>query len=477
MKRLLFFVLTFVVFFASTYTAHAATLSLPERDPYIVGETFTLPVYVSSADGESANAISATLTYPHDLLQVLSLTKTGIINFWVQEPDFSNTTGIIRLQGVVYNPAFTGQNGQVIAARFKVLAPGTATISFQSPSVLANDGQGTDILTGAVGTTILLNKITRTEDTPPVRAAPLDNLLANVTSSTHPDQSLWYHLSHVVLDWTNTPRVSAVRLGYDRNADGVPTVLYTEPISHKELQLEDGIWYFHVQERGPSGWGSVSTFRIQIDTVPPLPINLQFPNGMTTASTTIAAKFDTTDTLSGIDHYTLSIDGNILTVSAENGAHIYTLPPQDTGIHALTVTAFDKAGNVTSTSGEFNVVGVTIDHPPMWFSTAWIAINYFSISLIILALLLLLAFVVWYLWHHFHSYRRRLAHRLDHTQSLVHRQFATMKEMVNEEIDAFNNIKTKRALSVEEKRFMNRLKKIIEQSEEVIEEDIDNAKG
>jgi len=147
------------------------------------------------------------------------------------------------------------------------------------------------------------------------------DLLAHITSSTHPDETKWYKLSHAIFDWTNAQGVSAIRLGYDKNADGKPGVFYSEPISHKELDLDDGIWYFHVQEKGSSGWGGVSTYRVQIDTVPPQSFSIAFLNGTTTqAGNATVVQFAATDDLSGIDHYQVSVDGKEFTVSAESGS-------------------------------------------------------------------------------------------------------------------------------------------------------------
>jgi hypothetical protein len=110
-----------------------------------VGQTFTVRIAVSSP--QAVNAVSASLSFPRDMLQVTSVSKIGsILNLWVQEPSFDNNAGTVSLEGVVPNPGFTGSNGSVLSINFRVIAPGTANLRFASASLLANDGYGTNIL-------------------------------------------------------------------------------------------------------------------------------------------------------------------------------------------------------------------------------------------------------------------------------------------------------------------------------------------
>jgi len=321
------------LFFLLPSGAQAAGLTFsPSSVTVDAGTSVTETVVVSSSD-QALNAISGTVSFPTDLLQVVSVSRvSSILSLWVVEPTFSNTDGTISFSGIVPNPGYTGGNGRVFSIQFRAKKAGTATIAFQSSSqVLANDGSGTDILNGTQRGTILIATAkpqpaptpapTPTQTAP--SPAPVQNgdLLAHITSSTHPDETKWYKLSHAIFDWTNAQGVSAIRLGYDKNADGKPGVFYSEPISHKELDLDDGIWYFHVQEKGSSGWGGVSTYRVQIDTVPPQSFSIAFLNGTTTqAGNATVVQFAATDDISGIDHYQVSVDGKEFTVSAESGS-------------------------------------------------------------------------------------------------------------------------------------------------------------
>lgn len=480
------------VFFLLPSAALAATLGIsPASTSVDVDSIITETILVSSAD-QAMNAIAGTLSFSNDLLQVVSISKANsVLSLWVQDPTFSNADGTISFSGVVPNPGYTGGRGQVLSIQFRGKRSGRATVAFSSSSeVLANDGNGTNILTATSPATITVTPSTSAPTPPPQTSSPLAraDLLAHITSSTHPDQARWYKLSHASFDWTNAQSVSAVRLGYDKDVDGKPNVLYNDPISHKELDLEDGIWYFHVQEKGPGGWGLVSTYRVQIDTVPPLPFTVTFPNGATAQATTaagtqatalaanaITAQFTAVDDLSGIDHYQLSVDGKEFSVTTDEGSRPYSVSG-DPGTHTLLVRAYDKAGNISIADGKFFVKGT--EAPPAspfnFFTFGWLAINYLSLILIILAILGLLLFAMWYIRTHFTAYRRQLNHRLGITNAHVHKEFDNLKDALTEEILTLEQAKSRRALTREEERLVLRFRKLLDQSEKAIERDIED---
>ena len=151
MKKSYFLSLLVVTTILSLYPdlSQAATLRFsPLSNTYQVGSTFLLNVNVSSPT-QSLNAATGVVSFPKDKLEVVSLTKNGsIFNFWVTEPSYSNSTGVVNFEGLVLNPGFVGQTGKIITITFRVKAEGSVQISFNSGSILANDGQGSNILTG-----------------------------------------------------------------------------------------------------------------------------------------------------------------------------------------------------------------------------------------------------------------------------------------------------------------------------------------
>ena len=356
--------LAFVAFFvALPATVSAANLYFsPSSGSRAVGVTFSVSVYVSSAN-QAMNAASGVVSYPADKLTVTSLSKTGsIFTLWVQEPLFSNSAGIVNFEGIALNPGFTGASGKLLTINFRVKTAGSASLNFSSGTVLANDGQGTNILAslgdaqfnlaGAVPTTISPTTSSIISGTP---SAP------KISSLTHPDPNKWYALKDAKFTWTVPSGVTRRRLLVGKTSDSIPTVVYTPAISEKEVNdLSNGIWYFHVQLRNANGWGKVSHFRFQIDTQPPDPFAIKFAHGKVAIDPSPIIVFNTVDEPSGVDYYKIKIgdknffevDPNLIT------SNPYALPPQEPGKNTVMVQAYDKAGNIAIATEEFEILSL-----------------------------------------------------------------------------------------------------------------------
>jgi len=365
------------------------------------------------------------------------------------------------------------------------------------------------------------------------------------------------------LDWKNPSAAAAVRIGYDKYAAGQPTVVYAPLISQKDLTLKDGIWYFHVQEETADGWGPVSTFKIQIDTTPPNPVHIQFPHGATSTDPRPVILFNTTDDLSGIDHYDVVVAGNsLVTVNKDEvTANPYPLPEQQPGPGTVTVTAYDEAGNSVSDEASFNITGIaapqldpiddittgsifqvsgittpaarvdvylkdsngktssqwarssetgsfrvvwenilapgvytvtaqTTDdkgaksfmsapmdfsvQEPVFLTIGRLTIAYTTIFLIAGALLALLLFGSWYLWHSFYAFRKRLLAKVGAAETSLHEQFAELKDALAEEVAGLEKVRSRRDLTLEEERFINRFTKMLDRSKRLVDEKITN---
>lgn len=158
----------FLLFIMPFSAAYAATLmTVPAAASHPVGEVFSVAISVNSS-GSSINAVSGTLLYPNDVLQVISLSKaSSIMNFWVTEPSFSTASGKIHFEGIVLNPGYKGSSGTILTVTFKGKKEGIASLSFQSSSVLANDGEGTNVLSAtSKGTYTITAALKKPEETP-----------------------------------------------------------------------------------------------------------------------------------------------------------------------------------------------------------------------------------------------------------------------------------------------------------------------
>ena len=337
-------------------TVEAASLSIsPSSGTHNVGQTFSVSVYVSSAD-QSMNAASGIITFPADKLQITSLSKTGsIVSLWVQEPSFSNPLaggqGTVNFEGIVLNPGFQGSNGKIITLTFKVKTVGTASLSFTSSSVLANDGQGTNILTNIGKATYALENPAETPVAPksetPSKTIGTPNA-PEIISSTHPDPNKWYQATITKFSWQLSSEIEAIRISFDKNPRSMPQNLYSPPISSKEINdLEEGAWYFHLQLKNSYGWGDISHFRIQIDKTSPEPFIIKTDNRGDKTNPQPLLIFQANDKLSGIDYYGIKIGDiyNLKVLQSEilNGS--YKIPVMPPGEYSLIIRAFDKAGN------------------------------------------------------------------------------------------------------------------------------------
>lgn len=342
--------------------AEAATLLIsPSVGSYISGNAFSVYVTVNSGN-QIINAVQGTLTFPQDKLEVTSVSKSGsIITLWAQEPVYSNLNGTVQFEGIVPNPGYIGISGRVIQVNFRAKAVGEAPIGIVNGSVLANDGQGTQILSG-VGNAIFAIS-TRTTSPGAGESSTMSALAGapqapRIISSTHSNRDGWYSNNSPHFSWELSRDIVSARLLYDKHPSSAPTVLYSPAISERKLEnIGDGVWYFHLQLRNENGWGSISHFRFQIDTAPPAPFSVSFVKNKESPDPRPLVKFESSDELSGISHYRMKIgDGDFFTVEAGAGGKNYQLPLQDPGKRTLVVQAVDKAGNQTTASEEFTIL-------------------------------------------------------------------------------------------------------------------------
>jgi len=124
----------------------AATLFiLPEKGTFIIDKDFSSTVNVDT--NTEINAAEGSIYFPVDKLEVISLSKKeSIFSLWAVEPSYSNIEGTIWFGGVLPTPGFKGSEGKILTITFKPIKEGKADIKFKEGLVLANDGNGTDIL-------------------------------------------------------------------------------------------------------------------------------------------------------------------------------------------------------------------------------------------------------------------------------------------------------------------------------------------
>lgn len=364
-RRQLHFFLTAILFsfiflFIPKITFAADLRVSTDKSQYQVGDVITARITLNSGD-QSSNAVSGILAFPADKLKIIALSKSGsIINLWVKEPSYSASS--INFEGIILNPGYNSNGGRIVTATFTAKSPGAVSLYFSDGQILANDGNGTNILKNLIRVSFtIIPKAIPTEKAPEIAPAPV--IAGNpppaptIISLTNPDENKWYKEPTPQLSWVSSNDIMDVSYILDREISTVPPATPMGLMSYFKPQnpLPDGIWYFHLRLRNASGWGPSATYSLKIDSTAPEMLAI---DEIKTYSALGRAKFvfDSTDKLSGLDHFEFMVDGGDAQTIVSAGLHNYfEAPLLAPGRHLLTVRAYDQAGNIAEKVLEFRV--------------------------------------------------------------------------------------------------------------------------
>lgn len=335
----------------------SATLSLsPSSGTYTEGETFSVRVLVTSSS-QAINAAEATVSFPNDKLEAKAVSKSGsVFTLWAVEPASSNANGTVNFSGGLPNPGYQGSGGRVLTVTFKAKSSGTAKVTIGGAQVLANDGQGTNIFSGAGSATFTIKKPAPPPEQPPPSEKPPEEQkfpAPLITSSTHPDQRAWYAIRDMSASIVGGAGVIGYSVEFDQNAGTTPPETSSgSDGAFRRTGVADGVWYLHARAQYAGGWSSTWHHAFRIDATPPDPFSLSVEHP-TPGSRQAGVTFATTDTTAGIARYELRLDTGDFQ-AATSPATLNDLLP---GTHEITVRAIDLAGNQTEAKASFDVVG------------------------------------------------------------------------------------------------------------------------
>ena len=355
-------VLLAIGFFCSVGLAQAASLSLsPGSGNYAPGATFTVRLSVNSG-GQSINAAEGTLKFDPAQLSVVSATRSGsIFNLWVTEPTFSNTAGTISFSGGLPS-GYTGSGGNIMSVTFRAKGSGTTKVSITGGSVLANDGQGTNVLSSSGSASFTIQAAapapaptTPTPSTPAeeeeeevVEYTPPANTPAapKVTSPTHSDPNAWHQAKQATLEWELPSGVTAVRTLLDDRSSSIPTKIYDTPIRTITLDLDEGVSYFHVQFKNADGWGKVTHYRLAVDSEKPTGISISQSEDVDKNAPEQKFIVTVDDAASEVLRFKVQLDSNEpFEFKKENKDSSIPIGGLTPGYHTVTIEGFDEAGN------------------------------------------------------------------------------------------------------------------------------------
>lgn len=343
-------------YIASASYVEAASLSLsPGSGTYAPGATFTVRLSVNSA-GASINAADGTIKFDPSQLNVVSATRSGsIFNLWVTEPTFSNTAGTVTFSGGLPS-GYTGNGGNIMSVTFKAKGSGTSKVTIAGASVLANDGQGTNVLSssGNASFSIQAAALTPTpveennDDEVVVEYTPQANTPSapKITSTTHSDPNAWYSLKSASLDWELPAGIIAVRTLLDDRASSIPTKVYDSPIKTIGFDLDEGISYFHLQFKNEEGWGKIAHYRLAVDSEKPTGIAITQSDQVDKNAPEQKFLVTVEDAVSKVLKFKVQLDNNEpFDFKKETIDSLITVGKLTPGYHTITIEGFDEAGN------------------------------------------------------------------------------------------------------------------------------------
>ncbi|MCD5381110.1 MAG: Ig-like domain-containing protein [Candidatus Pacebacteria bacterium] len=357
--------LGFTLYLSSAIIAEAASLALsPSTGVYTSNSTFTVRVVVNTS-GQSVNASEGSLSFNPSELSVVSVNRTGsIFSLWVAEPSFSNSAGTISFSGGLPS-GYSGMVGTIMNVTFRAKGSGAAKVNFNSGSVLANDGRGTNILTSMNGGTYTIQAKSLAPQPEIIEyVAPANTPAApKITSPTHPDSSKWYSSNVAELSWSLPSGVTAVRTLLNENPTSVPTKVYDNPIESISInELDEGVSYFHLQLKNSDGWGRVTHYRLGVDTANPSSIQVSTVEGSDLANPIQTLKVDVVDETSNVLRFMVKLDSDepyeFIDVT---GSSTIEMPSLEPGYHSVIIEAFDQAGN--SIVGTYSFTILAFDKP------------------------------------------------------------------------------------------------------------------
>jgi hypothetical protein len=327
--------------FAQPVRAEGALLFLsPTSESFIEGDTFSVELNLDASD-ICVNAVKASISFPVDKVQVLSVSKNNsILSLWLEEPSFSNSTGEISFAGGLPHPGCDGL-GNLITVEFRAQKQGTANLVFEKAHVLKSDGEGTNVLAGMNSAKYFVETEKSFFET-----APTNIGLPRILSLSHPQEDEWYNNQGLNLRWNLSQEIFGVSFALDQSPDTMPDTISKGKIQFKNYEkVSDGIWYFHLRFEDRNGWGEPAHYKIQIDTKFPNPFDIVIDNIGDPTNPEPNLYFETSDDTSGIDYYKMKIgDENFsrLMLAQINPFHLSLYAP---GHYPIIVRAVDKAGN------------------------------------------------------------------------------------------------------------------------------------
>ena len=473
MRKVFSILIILIFFFTFTSSVKGANGSLylsPSSGVYEVGNTFSITITMNTG-GTAVNAAQGFLSFPLDKLSVTGISKTGsIFSLWTDEPAYSNSSGTIVFGGGIPSPGYANSAGKIITITFKVKASGVASVNWKSGAILANDGEGTNILADMNGGSYTLKPIAVNPLAEPMAPSPKAPAKIDISSSTHPDENKWYSGSTVKFSWELARDITGVSILFDQEPASDPGPLSDGLFDTKTYtSISDGIWYLHLKLRNEYGWGTIEHFRVQIDTTP-RPQITNCPKRLSLGDTLILEGTSLPDVL--IRCYIQKEDHKPIigeTWTDENGGWIYIHNESlGRGLYKVYAVTVDEEGEEGRPGPEV-VVAVTL---PAFLRVAGIVIDYISVIIVLLVLVGAMVLGFCWGWYKFKSLRKRLRKETREVENTLHKALESFKQEISKQLKKLERVKGKRKLTKKEEEIEEQFKKDLDIIEKHVKKEI-----
>lgn len=143
-------VVTLLASGAVTFNAGKTTLYLDTHGTSLIEPGTVADIDVAIDTSVPVNAMSATITFPPDLLEVVSMSKEhSFIDLWTEETSIDEEGGSVHWSGGTLKKGGLLGTSTALSLRLRAKKPGTAEIAFKDAQILASDGRGTSVETVA----------------------------------------------------------------------------------------------------------------------------------------------------------------------------------------------------------------------------------------------------------------------------------------------------------------------------------------
>ena len=296
----------------------------------------TIAIKVNTG-GEPINMAEISVDYDPSLIMVSDiLTDNSFCDqklFFKKEID--SQKGEVRIICGLPTPGFSGVNGIVAELVIQPLRTGNLLLSFGADThILADDGLGTDVLRQVNNSFYQILDYAVQEKTGIPVVIPF--------SVTHPNREQWYNSRTVRFFWVGQPN-SKYDYWLDQEFNSKPVNPKTTTDNMVILNVpDDGIFYFHITAENNSQTSAATSYKLKIDSTPPLPPIIQASALRVKAGTVVRFNFDGEDDTSGLQpNYYVNLGGGVCLPSLPR---LY-VPFLSVGAHIVTVRIFDQAGN------------------------------------------------------------------------------------------------------------------------------------